>query len=139
MRCREKPTLFVLCAAAIIYAGYVPAALWLGRSFERPVIPIGKIVVQLTHFERVEGFAFGSRAPRLREFEDDQPSAQRSPVIMFEDDKRLWPPHSSHYDIEYSGQGRYSHWKGIGVLFATSDNSDPNKNGRRYWAVIPEE
>jgi hypothetical protein len=47
------------------------------------------------------------------------------------------PAHSDHYDIEAIGRGRYSHWKDLGLLLSTSDNTDPNKNGRAYWAVIP--
>jgi hypothetical protein len=36
-----------------------------------------------------------------------------------------------HDDIRQMGQGRYSHW-GNSLYFATSDNSNPNTNGRRY-------
>ena len=27
--------------------------------------------------------------------------------------------------------------KDLGILLSTSDNSDPNVNGRAYWAVLP--
>ena len=49
----------------------------------------------------------------------------------------LGPGLSPHHEIEKIGLGRYSHWKDMGILLSTSDNSDPNTNGRAYWAVLP--
>ncbi|BCA54216.1 hypothetical protein W02_13560 [Nitrospira sp. KM1] len=43
----------------------------------------------------------------------------------------MGPRHALHADIAGDGKGRYSHW-GSGVIFASSDNSDPRSNGRRY-------
>jgi len=45
--------------------------------------------------------------------------------------------HSRHDEVEYIGRGRYSHWKDVGILMSTSDNTDPNRNGRRYWIGLP--
>jgi len=39
--------------------------------------------------------------------------------------------HAPHAEIRSAGHGRFSHWNGS-VLFATSDSSNPNDNGRRY-------
>ena len=50
-------------------------------------------------------------------------AAQRSPVILYEDDKPLGPAPSRHDEVEYVGRGRYSHWKDIGILMSTSDNT----------------
>jgi hypothetical protein len=36
-----------------------------------------------------------------------------------------------HQDIRDLGRGRYSHWYDS-LYFATRDNSDPNRNGRKY-------
>lgn len=56
-------------------------------------------------------------------------------VELFEDDRPLGPGGSLHVDIRERGKGAWSHWR-FGerpyVLFATSDNSDPNTNGRLY-------
>jgi len=55
---------------------------------------------------------------------------------VFEDGKELGPSESLHEDIRKIGMGRYSHWKStdgsMAVYFSTSDNSDPNSNGRVY-------
>ncbi len=63
----------------------------------------------------------------------DMPNdARRSPVTLYENELALGPPHSVHGDIAAFGQGRFSHWTVLGIVFSASDNSDPNYNGRRY-------
>ena len=62
----------------------------------------------------------------------ERPTA--SALVLCEDQKRLGPAHSQHEDIRTAGRGRYSHW-GAYVIFSSSDNSDPNANGRRYSYV----
>lgn len=59
----------------------------------------------------------------------------RSPLRLFEDGRPLGPAHALHADIRLHGSGRYSHW-GDSILFSTSDNTDPNVNGRCYQVVI---
>ena len=51
--------------------------------------------------------------------------------MVFEDGAPLGIAHSMHDVIRNLGKGRFSHW-GTGVMFSTSDNSDPTKNGRKY-------
>lgn len=56
-------------------------------------------------------------------------------VELLEDGKPLGPPGALHDDIRTRGLGAWSHWDfGLRtqVMFSTSDNSDPNENGRRY-------
>lgn len=66
---------------------------------------------------------------------------RRSTVIVCEDDRLLGPRHSQEDAIARLGRGRYTHYQGsgryYGILFSTSDNSDPNSNGRRYRAIEP--
>jgi hypothetical protein len=50
---------------------------------------------------------------------------------LTENGRPLGPGGALHEDIRQMGQGRYSHWGG-GLYFSTSDNSDPNTNGRKY-------
>jgi hypothetical protein len=73
--------------------------------------------------------------------EADLTDQKRSDVRLYEDDKLLGPAHSSHYEIAVLGMGRYSHWKGNYSIFAfsSSDNTDPNTNGRVYSAARPPE
>jgi hypothetical protein len=60
----------------------------------------------------------------------DDPAA--SSLVITEDGRALGPPHSEHTDIAISGLGRYSHWGKQLLVFSSSDNSDPRKNGRFY-------
>ena len=55
----------------------------------------------------------------------------RSRLLICEDDRPLGPAHANQHDIRTIGQGRYVH-RGRVVFFLTSDNSDPQTNGRRY-------
>jgi hypothetical protein len=105
-------------------------------------IPSGKIVIPLQRpFETFEGshMAVAHSDDPLAELADDADNQDRSPIVLYEDDHPLGPAHSSHTDIARLGGGRYSHWKTQGMVFSSSDNSDPNANGRRYWSVLPEQ
>jgi hypothetical protein len=64
---------------------------------------------------------------------DSVSSPYRSTLQLFENGLALGPAHSLHDDIRNIGQGKFSHW-GAGVYFSTSDNSDPQANGRIYMA-----
>jgi hypothetical protein len=57
---------------------------------------------------------------------------------LFEDGVQLALPHSIHDDIANHGAGRFSHW-GAQLLFAPSDNKDPNLDARRFQIVIARE
>ena len=136
-------TRMVLAAAAAVYAVYLPVALMIASDEVFPPWPPGNPIRLLDiqkHLERGlpdGGFAYVAKASELRAFEDADPKAQKSPIIIYENDKPLGPAHSDHYDVEKIGLGRYSHSKDIGILFSTSDNSDPHKNGRAYFVVVP--
>lgn len=68
----------------------------------------------------------------LRGVVDSSAYPDRSPLRLMEDGKYLGPPHSLHQRIRQEGLGRYSHWTNNDLFFSTSDNSDPNSNGREY-------
>lgn len=69
--------------------------------------------------------------PNLAGVSDMEELPSRSTLQLFEDGKALGPAHSLHDQIETVGHGMYSHWRSF-LFFSASDNSDPNKNGRRY-------
>lgn len=54
-----------------------------------------------------------------------------SKLMIFENSIPLKHPHAIHSEIEELGAGRYSHWESW-ILFSTTDNTDPNSNGRVY-------
>jgi hypothetical protein len=56
--------------------------------------------------------------------------------MLCEGSELLGPPHTFHAEIVKLGFGRFSHF-GESVFFSTSDNSDPNSNGREYVIIIP--
>lgn len=60
----------------------------------------------------------------------------RSQLMLLEDGKPL-KPHEAHVLILDEGLGRFSHWGAHGLLFSSSDNTDPRTNGREYKAVYP--
>jgi hypothetical protein len=67
----------------------------------------------------------------------DAPAAdRRSRLRLFEDGVPQGLLHAVHVDIAREGRGRYSHWRG-GLIFSSSDSSDPRSNGRRYEIEAP--
>jgi hypothetical protein len=78
------------------------------------------------------GYSYILNDLELDQLADSVENNTRSSVMLFEDGKPLGPPHSAHADIRDIGEGRFSHWRGIGVIFSASDNSDPNTNRRLY-------
>ena len=93
-------------------------------------------------FHHQEGHAYVSSMPKAaRKVADRNDAPNHSPVMIYEDGRPLPYPHSISKDIVTFGGGRFTHWDdgggGSGVVFSSSDNSDPNKNGREYWAVVP--
>ena len=66
---------------------------------------------------------------------DDNLNPTRSSLQLLENGIAIGPAHSVHEDIRRIGGGRYSHWRG-GLLFSTSDNTDPRVNGRTYTAAF---
>lgn len=61
----------------------------------------------------------------------------RSTIRVLEDGQYLGPSGVSHDDVRTLGRGRFSHW-GHKLYFSTSDNTDPNTNGRTYSVVPPD-
>lgn len=69
--------------------------------------------------------------PEFAPLTDTTSAPRSSPLLLLEDGKPLGRGHDEHVRIFDEGSGRYSFWKG-GLYFSTSDNSDPNTNGRKY-------
>ena len=67
----------------------------------------------------------------------DSPDAPFCSLLeLFEDGRRLGPPHTVHDRIRAEGQGAFSHWH-RSLLLSTSDNSDPHTSGRAYTVSAP--
>jgi len=95
--------------------------------------PTADRIVRLSHPFEPEGTrGWRARLPsELGPLTDDSDFPTRSPLLLLEDGHVLGAGHDHHAAIFNKGNGRYSFWKG-GLYFSTSDNSDPNSNGRAY-------
>ncbi len=123
-------------------AAYFALAEWSRRSFV-DLTPKGKVVIQLFRpFEMQGNVAISYPFPtnKLLAFADDEnvDHDRRSPVVIYENSKPLGPAHNPYAEIRDYGMGRFSFWRHQGFVFTASDNSDPNTNGRAYWAALPE-
>jgi SAM-dependent methyltransferase len=87
-------------------------------------------------FEGVGGHAFFAPLPaELMSRADSQAEHMASRLMLFEDGTPLGLAHTGHETIRRYGSGRFSHW-GNGVVFSTSDNSNPNANRRQYTYCV---
>jgi predicted O-methyltransferase YrrM len=85
-----------------------------------------------------EGHCWTADLPELRHLADSQGAPRRSRLMLYENGTPLLAPHVLHQHIRTEGGGLFSHWQNF-LFFSTSDNSDPNTNGRRYsYTVSPE-
>lgn len=91
--------------------------------------------ITLGPFSQENGLAWQAPLPSGFPNGDTIDAPARSPLVLFEDDALLGPPHMSHDLVRSRGKGAYSHWGGR-IIFSTSDGSDPNTNGRAYIARI---
>jgi hypothetical protein len=86
-------------------------------------------------FQKRDGHSYYWTLPELTSIADD--AGPTSTLVLCEDDRLLGPPHTGLAEISKAGLGRFSH-SGPGVTLSTSDNSDPNTNGRSYSAFVYE-
>jgi len=93
-------------------------------------------IVPLSDFSMDRGFCWIAQLPDLKAYADGPDFPVRSPLVVLEDDRALGPAHASHAAIRSNGGGSYSHWQER-VFMSTTDNSNPNSNGRRYVAIVP--
>jgi hypothetical protein len=120
---------------AIIVASFF-GTLWSMDMLWGQKCPQGRVPQLNPPYASPGGFAFTFMAPELTELADNLTAPKRSKYVVCEDDVLLGPGHALHQEILAAGRGRYSHWVAV-FIFSTSDNSNPNKNGRKYIAVLP--
>jgi 2-polyprenyl-3-methyl-5-hydroxy-6-metoxy-1,4-benzoquinol methylase len=88
-------------------------------------------------FNKEKGFAWQVWLSEYASTADDNDHPYRSKLILLEDGEPLWLRHTIHDEIRKVGKGCYSHWQD-GLIFSTTDNSDPSTNGRTYQIVFAE-
>jgi predicted dehydrogenase len=85
-----------------------------------------------------QGFCWRAALPPALGWAMDSAKRPRiSPLCLWEGERRLAPGHSAHAEIGRVGLGRHSFWINT-LYFSTSDNSDPNQNGRSYAVDLGE-
>ena len=106
------------------------------RVTDPSACPDGERVVLTKPVPLLEGHAYKAALPSLANLSDSEMKLFYSPASLCEDNEILGPPHTFHAEIAKMGFGRFSHF-GDSVIFSSSDNSDPNSNGRQYTIVVP--
>ncbi len=98
-----------------------------------PVVDSTQILFLLEgDFTKQDANCWGSPLPpNLACFTDNEDAPSQSPLLLLENGKTLGDGHNLHAEVSAEGRGLYSFWNGH-LYFSTSDNSDPNINGRRY-------
>lgn len=117
---------------------YFSIALALKYSYLPPAVPPGEKIALHRPFSKFGAFGFVADMPELSASADSDANLSRSRYVVYENDRALGPPHSPHAEIAALGGGRFSHREGA-IAFSSSDNTDPNSNGRGYWAVLPKD
>jgi hypothetical protein len=127
---------WIVCAF-IASAAYFPAALWLKHSYVEPPTPGGAVLRLSRPFDEIQGtdLAVVADAPALDSLSDTTEFPEKSPFILYENETPLGPAHRPHDEIAADGRGRFSHWRGSGFVFSSSDGTNPVSNGRTYWVV----
>jgi hypothetical protein len=138
----------LVCAIVAITA-YLLTAYWLKISYVLPIVPDAdpkvagaKFLLQRPFLRFLDSdFGVIARDDLFVSLADTADNNERSPIEIYENDKALGPAHSAHADVAKIGRGRFSHWernKSAIFLFSSTDNTDPQTNGRAYWAVKPD-
>jgi hypothetical protein len=97
----------------------------------RAIIEGRKLVPLTGPFHHNGGAAYALAAPQMEYQADNGEEPRRSKLMLYEDGRMLGLAHAMHDHIVRFGKGRFSHY-GPNLYFSTSDNSDPNQNGRTY-------
>ena len=82
-------------------------------------------------FAHEQGNCWIVALPDLDKWADSTEWLENSTLMVYENGRALGPAHSVHDSIRTIGEGRFSHF-GKSLFFSTTDNSDPNQNGRQY-------
>lgn len=89
-------------------------------------------VFRLDGFTLERGFAFNAPTP-----EGAGAPGDGTRFFLLEDGKVLGPAECPHDTIRKDGCGAFSVW-GPQIYLSTSDNTDPNENGRQYLLIAAE-
>ena len=93
-------------------------------------------VVAPSEMRHVEGHCWSAQIGTIYGMGDWAGEKQRSRLKLREEGLELGPSHSDLVAIAEEGRGRFAH-HGPNLFFAASDNTPPDRNGRRYMVSGP--
>lgn len=116
------------------FAIYFALATWAKLSYREPA-PSGDLVVQLLPpFASEGGLSWRVIVPLPRAWTR---LGGAEPAAIYEDDRPLVARDSDWRAIADHGHGRFLiEDGGKTIMFSSSDGTDPNRNGYRYWLVV---
>jgi hypothetical protein len=123
-RCEEGVALSlrqVLLAGLLLYAIGLPVLLWLHAGYEPAARPTGRQTELLLKFRLDKDGTYSAQSFAFAKLSDDEP------LLVYEN---LTPLDVGRYSTYRIGEARR-------VRLSAPDGTDPNSNGRRYWAVRP--
>ena len=123
-RCGDGPALSlrrVLTLALLVYAIGLPVLLWLHAGYKPVERPSGRQTELLLKFRPGQDGTYASQTFAFGKLKDDEP------LLVYEN---MVPLAAGRYATLRVGEARY-------INLLSSDGTDPNSNGRRYWVVRP--
>ena len=102
-----------------------------GSNYWEGVLSQHKEIKLSGPYEHVRGFSWAVKLPELIGLSDNLENPKRSTMMIYEDNIPMGFAHVPLHHIEIHGNSRYMHWNDK-LYFSTTDNSDPNLNGREY-------
>jgi SAM-dependent methyltransferase len=91
--------------------------------------------ISIDRYASVRGHGWSFLMPLSVPIGDSADAPERSTIRLFEEGQALGPGHASRTEVCDLGRGRFLH-SGRRLIFSTSDNSDPHRNGRRYEIAV---
>ena len=130
---RIRPVHLLYGLAIVVASFFITLSM---MNYFVPLCPQGETVGLKRPFSKQGTFSYYA-AVAVSGPSDIPEAPTRSTYLLCEDSRPLRTAHTPHGDIATKGGGVFSHF-GPGFYFSSSDNSDPNTNGRNYWAVRPQ-
>lgn len=125
----------IMLIAALVFLAWTPIAFWLAKGLPEEKQPSGSVVEQLSGFVRTPDGRWTTRTYRFAPREDFSGGIRK---FVFTEDatprvyEGLVPLSKTDYEIQELNEANI--WRFVTIK--TSDGSDPNKNGRRYY-ILP--
>lgn len=104
-------------------------------TFLDPLFQSRKVIQLENKFEVNDSLIWRYKLPQFADLADTRENPRQSPLLIWEDGVPLSFPHCAYESMLNFGAGRYRHW-GDSIYFTTSDNSNPNTNGKKYSVTV---